>query len=435
MTMSSQKPQRRIAITGIGVFSPIGIGREEFWENLSAGRSGIAPTIHYHCTATPGGIGGEVKAFTEESAKKDSLKSQRKSIKVMSRETQLGTAAAVQALEDSGLNLDQVDHERLGVEYGANLMFFSPDSMTDSCGACTAPSGEFEFQKWGSAGLGAMEPLWMLKYLPNMPACHIAIFTDARGPNNSVTLDEASPGVALTEALNIMERGAADIMLTGGTGTRIHSVRAIHARLIDDLGYDELDPSASSKPFDENRNGQVVSEGAACLVLEEESHAKARGATIWGYLLGGASSCVANPQGEPDFKQAVLNAARGALRRAGLTIADIGHINAHGIATLEGDKAEAEALRELMNSNDIPVTALKGYTGNAGAASGYLEIIASLLSLQHGTIPRTLNCAHPDPGLGLHVVNTSGVVPRNKRFLKVNFTRAGQASAVVIEGA
>lgn len=427
--------KRKIAITGVGVFSPIGIGREEFLNNLRAGKSGIAPMEYYHCTATPGGIGGEVKGFNEDSAKKTYLKAVRKSIKVMSRETQLGTAVALQALEDAGLDVEAVSRERIGVEYGANLMFFSPDSMADAARACQDEKGEFTFSEWGTTGLGAMEPLWMLRYLPNMPACHIAIITDSRGPNNSVTLDEASPGVALTEALNIMERDAADIMIVGGTGTRIHPVRAIHARLCDPLGFDEASPDKSSKPFDQNRNGQVPSEGSGCFILEEEQHAKNRGAKIYGYLISGSSSCVASPEGVSDIRQAVLNAAHSALRRAGLTIADIGHINAHGVATMKEDQAEAAALRELIGTHQIPVTALKGHFGNAGAATGFLEMAASLLMLNEGVIPPVLNCDHPDPELGLPLVREKPAATTNKRFLNINFTRPGQASAVIIEAA
>lgn len=433
--MTSSEQKRNIAITGLGIFSPIGIGKESFWENLRTGKSGIETTRHYNCSATPGGIGGEVKEFNEEAAKKDYLKSQRKSIKVMSRETQLGTAAALQALADSGLDLGAIDHQRIGVLYGANLMFFPPDTMADPAAACKDESGTFQFQDWGTKGLGKMEPLWMLKYLPNMPACHIAIFNDARGPNNSVTLDEASPGVALTEALNIMQRGAADMMLVGGTGTRIHPVRAIHARLLDPLGYDETDPASSCKPFDSRRNGQVVSEGAVCLLLEEEEHAKKRGATIYGYLLGGGSSCVASPTGVADVTKAVLNASRSALRRADMTASELGHINAHGIATVEGDRDEAAALRELLGDSAVPVTALKGQIGNAGASSGFIELAGSLLSLKNdNTIPCIQNCEKPDETLGLNFVSGQPQTPKNKVFLNVNYTRTGQASAVVIAG-
>jgi len=425
--------KRKIAITGIGVFSPIGIGREEFSDNLRSERSGIAPMQYYHCTATPGGIGGEVKGFNEDSAKKTYLKSVRKSIKVMSRETQLGTAVALQALEDARLNPEQVSRERIGVEYGANLMFFTPDSMADAAKACKNEQGQFTFSEWGTTGLRAMEPLWMLRYLPNMPACHIAIITDSRGPNNSVTLDEASPGVALTEALNILERNAADVMIVGGTGTRIHPVRAIHARLCDPLGYDEANPERSSKPFDQNRQGQVASEGAGCFILEEEQHAKNRNATIYGYLLSGSSSCVASPDGTANIQKSIINAVNSALRRAKLTMDDIGHINAHGVATQKEDQTEAGALRELIGDRQIPVTALKGLFGNAGAATGFFEIMGSLLSLSQGVVPPVANCKDPDPELGLPLVLGKPLPATNKKFLNINFARPGQASAVIIE--
>ncbi len=432
--MSSQQ-KRRIVVTGFGMFSPIGIGRAEFQASLNSGSSGIRRTEYYRNSVTPGGVGGEVPGFSEESAKKQYLKSQRKSLKVMCREIQLGTAAALQAIEDAGLDLDSLDHSRFGIEYGANLMFFSPETMADACRAACNSAGDFVFDQWGGPGIASMEPLWMLKFLPNMPACHIAIFTDSRGPNNSVTLDEASPGVALTEALNIMERGAADVMLVGGTGTRLHPVRAVHARLFDQLGYEESNPAASCKPFDERRNGQVVAEGSACLVLEEESHAKARGAKILGTLLSGASSCVNNVRTGADIAQAVANASRAALRRAGMSPQDLGHINAHGLGGVDEDRAEAAGLRQLLGeSTQVPVTGLKGFFGNAGAATGFFEAVASLLAVGQGRIPQTLNCGNPDPSLGLDIVRGDARPTANKRFLNVNFTRIGQASATVFEG-
>ncbi|MCA8997187.1 MAG: beta-ketoacyl-[acyl-carrier-protein] synthase family protein [Planctomycetaceae bacterium] len=433
--MSEQQSQRRIVITGIGIFSPIGIGVDEFRKNLLGGMSGVRPTQYYHNTATPGGIGGEVLGFDEKSVKKEYLsgKDQRKSLKMMCREIQLGAAAALQALTDSGIDLEAINHARLGVEYGANLMFFDPEGMMDACRAASTDSGDFAFEKWGGDGLSKMEPLWMLKYLPNMPACHIAIFTDSRGPNNSVTLDEASPGVVMTEALNILERGAADMMLVGGTGTRLHPVRAIHAKLFDPLGYDEAHPEASCRPFDVHRTGQVVGEGAACLMLEEEEHAKARGARIYGRFLSGGSSCVLNEEQQPDQKQAILNAVGSALRRAGMTTAELGHINAHGLGTEKADRLEAAAYRELLGEKGVPVTGLKGHFGNAGAATGFFELIGSLLSLKEGQIPKTLNCEEVESDLGIDVVTGVARAAGNQRFLNVNFTRLGQASAVIVE--
>jgi 3-oxoacyl-[acyl-carrier-protein] synthase II len=203
--------------------------------------------------------------------------------------------------------------------------------------------------------------------------------------------------------------------------------------LNDELGFDPENPAASCKPFDEKRNGQVVSEASACLVLEDEKHALARGAKIYGYLLGGGSSCVAGKDGRADIGRAIQNAAQSALRRAGLRIEEIGHINAHGLGTTEEDREEAKGLREMIGTAAIPVTALKGYFGNGGAATGLVEIVASLLSLHHGKIPMSLNCSNPEQGLGIDLVTGAPRATSNKYFLKVNYTRAGQASAVVVE--
>jgi len=427
----SSESKRSIVVTGFGVFSPIGIGADECWDSLEAKKSGVSTVEHNIDSATIHGVAGEVTAFTEKTAKKQYLKGkdQRKSINKMCRDIQMGAAAAMMGIEHANLNLDEIDHTRMGIEFGANLMFFRPDKLVDQCKACVDEAGDFQFDRWGSNGLTLMEPLWMLKYLPNMPACHIGIFTDSRGPNNSVTLDEASAGAALTEGLNIMERGAADIMLVGGTGTRFHPLKAVHSQLWDQLAFDEANPGASCKPFDTNRSGQVVGEGAACFVLEEESHARARGANIVARLTSGSSSCVASLDKGPDTKQAVINAARAALTRAGLSPSDIGHVNAHGLGSVEDDAAEAAGLREVFG-DAVPVTGLKGYFGNSGAGTGFLESVGSILGLQHGIIPGTLNCDSPDSSLGIDIV-TEARSTENKSFLNINFTRLGQSSASI----
>ena len=435
--MSSNNSKRRIVITGIGVISPVGIGHEQFWESIQARKSGIGPIEADERFVAYQGIGGEIAEFNEKSLKKQYFteKDQKKSIKVMCREVQMGAAAALIALRDSAIDMDAIDHARIGVEYGANLMFYPPITLAEACKSCVDESGEFDDKQWGGAGLDAMEPLWMLKYLPNMPACHIGIFTDSRGPNNSVTVDDASPGVAITEALNILERGAADVMIVGGTGTRLHSMKTLHTRLWDQLGYDESDPSASCKPFDKNRNGQVVAEAAASLILEEEEHAKARGAKIFGRLLSGASSCVARPDGTADIQQAVQNALSAALRRADVSAEDLGHVNAHGLGTVKDDCAEAAGLVSLLNGANVPVMSLKGALGNAGAANGFLELTASMLSLSEGIIPTTINCSSPDESLGIEIVSGEHRPTTNKLFANYNFTAQGQASAVIIEAA
>jgi len=429
-----------IVITGAGVVSPIGIGVDAFWENLSAGRSGISTIEIMADCGAPRNVGGEVKEFTDKTAKKTYLKPQRKSIKVMCREIQLGVASAALAIENSQLAVEEMDHERIGVDFGANLMLSPPETLKDACWACVE-NGEaersFTYGDWGTTGLATMEPLWLLKYLPNMPGCHIGIACDARGPNNSITLDEASGNLALQEATRNIQRGRADVMIAGTTGTRLHPVKSMHAIMWDELANSNDPPESWSRPFDRNRSGQVLAEGACSFILESASHAKQREANILGTILGGGSSCVLDKQGKPHLRQALVNAMRAALRDAGMTASDIGHINAHGLSTGPIDNAEARAIQEVFGSaaGEVPVTALKSYLGNSGSGCGTLEMAGSLLALQHGIIPPTLNYQTPDPECGLNVVHGEPLATTNKVFIKLNVTRIGQASAIIVRAA
>ncbi|HLQ46785.1 MAG TPA: beta-ketoacyl synthase N-terminal-like domain-containing protein, partial [Planctomycetaceae bacterium] len=240
---------KRVVITGLGIVSPLGIGLESFEAALTAGRSGIAPISLLSYSAIPGSVGGEVKELTDETAKAKWLKSQRRNLKVMSRDIQLGVSSAILALEQAGLNTEQLDHERVGVEFGSNQMFSPPENLSDGAFASADEQLTFHHEQWGPTGLGKMEPLWLLKYLPNMPACHISILADARGPSNSLTLNEASGNQSIGEALQIMRRGQADVMITGATGTRTAAVKAIHAALQVALArFDGEPPETWSRP-------------------------------------------------------------------------------------------------------------------------------------------------------------------------------------------
>jgi 3-oxoacyl-[acyl-carrier-protein] synthase II len=434
--MSSAPSARRVVITGLGLLAPEGSGREQVLEHIHQGRSGIVRTSRYVATATPGHLGGEVADFTDESAKKVYLKEHRKHLKVMGRDVQIGVAAALLAVADAGLDKVEHDAERIGVEFGANSMYSFPEHLYPAASTCVEPPGDtrFRFEMWGTNGLAAMEPLWMLKHLPNMPACHVGIFTNSRGPNNSITNDEVSSNLALGEAAAIIRRGHADVMITGSTGVRAHPLKEVHAMMWDEIGYDPEHPSKSVKPFDVRRNGNAIAEAAACLTLEDEEFARKRNAKIWGALLGSGSSCVADPTGKPDIRRAVANAMRSALRSAGLQPKDVGHVNAHGLASKELDPQEALAIHDVFGElgSKVPVVGLKGYHGNPGAAGGMLELAMSLMSLQEGLIPYTLNCEQPDPALKLNVVTGEPRATGNKVVLNVSYTLIGQASAVVV---
>lgn len=428
--------KKRVVITGAGIVSPIGIGRDEFWDGIAAGKSGVSKIDLLSGSALPGHVAGECKEFTDSSAKKQYLTAQRKSIKVMCREIQLGVASAHLALANSELDIAAIDHERLGVDFGANQMFSTPDVLSEGVFRCDEDR-KFNFDRWGDEGLAGMEPLWLLKYLPNMPACHIGIHADARGPNNSLTLAEASGNSAMGEAFGIISTGRADMMLAGSTGSRIQPTKCLHAALWDEMAsYEDADPATWSRPFDASRRGQVAGEGACTFVFEEEEHAKARGASIFGEVLSQASCCAINVDGTPRIKDALVGAISKALQRAGVSPSDIGHINAHGLGGTQADIDEALAIHEVFGAaaSTVPVTAFKSAIGNSGAACGTLELAASLIGLQHGVIPATLNYSTPDENCKLNIVHGEPLKTDNKLFLTVNVTAFGQAAALVACG-
>ena len=438
----------RVVITGAGILSPIGIGIDEFWSAISELRSGLSEVSRLAATALPGNVAGELKELTDKSARKYLTKPQKKSKKVMCREILLGVISANLCIDQSGLDVetpDAIDHERLGIAFGANQMFSPPEVLgegvyakddDENLAVCT-DDGRFLFDQWGEYGLRRMDPLWLLKYLPNMPACHIGIRAEARGPNNSLTLAEASGNSALGEAFRIIARGRADMMLCGSTGSRIHAVKCLHAALSEQLAEYDDDPATWCRPFDSTRKGQVVGEGACTFLFEEETHARSRGADILGTVLGAGSSCVLGMDGVPDHRRALSNAMNSALRDADISPSEIGHINAHGLGEQQTDLAEAHAIRDVFGAaaDTVAVTAAKSYLGNSGAACGTLELAASLCGLKQGVVPATISCHSPDEACGLNIVRGEALPIQNKTVLNVNVTANGQAAALVVCGA
>jgi len=437
--MSPSPPNhRRVAITGLGVVSPLGNSPSALWEALSAGRSGVAALKNFPPLEGQVEFGGEASDFTGAiddfgPLPKPVKKSIRKALKVMCRETMMGVAVAQQAYHDSGLADAAADPERSGVVFGSDYMLSPPEDLNDGMIECGIAQGALQYSRWGQDGLREMSPLWMLKYLPNMPASHIAIFNDLRGPNNSLTLREIAGLMAIREAVHTIQRGQADRMLAGATGTRLHPFKTVHALQQVCLAQADLDPETASRPFDKNRTGMVVGEGAAALMLEELGSAQARGATIYGEVLGSGSSMVANGELQGRCDRALANAATTALRESGLTGDRLGHVNAHGLATVEADAAEAVAIGEVLGDSNrrVPVVAAKSYFGHLGAASSVVELIASLGSLGEQQLFRTLNYQTPDPQCPVAVTTDHGQ-PSGENFLKLSVTPQGQAAALVV---
>ncbi len=438
--------ESRVVITGIGLLSPLGIGTDAFWQKLSAGESGIGPVKWLSHSAAPQNMGGEVWDYDLKAARKTYLSLQKRTVRLMCREIQLGVASANMAVEQANLDPKSLKKDRFGVEFGANLMLSPPDVLKDGCWKCIDPEDptrEFHHERWGANGanenqpngMEALEPLWLLKYLPNMPACHISIGLDARGPSNSMTMDDASGNLVLAEAFRIISRGRADVMVAGTTGTRLHPVKSMHARMWDEIAESDQPAETWCKPFDRNRNGQVVAEAACSFIVEKHLHAQERGANILAEVLGAGSSCVADKHGTPNYQKALALAAKQALNDAGLEPKDIGHINAHGLGSRTCDAAEAAAILEVFGDShpDVPVTGLKSYFGNSGSGNGLLELAGSILALQAGVIPPTRNYAAPDPDCPIQVVSEAPKPTQNRVVLNLNITSIGQASAAIVQ--
>lgn len=426
--MKAGKNAPRVVVTGVGVISPVGIGTDRFWENLVAGRSGIGPLRSLPAAALPSKLAAEIPDF-------DPLKFlyQKKFLKVMSRDVQLGVSAATMAMKHAGLTPGAVDPERLGVEFGAGHISFTPDELAEAARDCQSTSPEDAYTRWGEGSLGKIAPLWLLRQLPNMPACHVAIEHDARGPNNTITSAEASPLLALQEGLRCIKRGVADAMIVGACSSNVHPVDFARLSLFDDLSR-QNDPDRACRPFDRDRDGTVLGEGAAVFVIERYGHAVARGADILCEVLSVGAGCDGTGYENGFGGRGLVRAMDSAVRTAGIAPGEIGHINAHGKSTKRDDWVESKAYHSALGTNAerIPVTALKSYFGNFDAGTGAVELAASILALRHGELPMTLNYENPDPHCRLNVVRDEPMRLNSSIAMSVNRTSVGQSVAALL---
>ncbi len=415
--------EREVVITGVGIVSPIGVGREAVWSAIQSHQSGVRPIAQLEAAKWLAPFGGEVVGFDPKE-----LIQPRKSIKVMSRDVQLASAAAELAWQDSCLSQATIDPERLGIVGGAGIMYCDLEELRGPF-AEWIKAEDFDIHRWSREAMGELYPLWMLKYLPNMPACHIGIRYDARGPNNTIAQGDVSSLLAIGEAAEVIRRGHADVMIVGGTGSRLNMTEVMWhggARL---ARGDQRPPSEMCRPFDAERSGLVYGEGAAQIVVETREHAERRGARIMARVAGAASRFEPAAENQKPTGAAITRTIRAALAAASLEPSDIGHVNAHGNSTREDDAIEAAAIRATLGN--VPVTAPKSYFGNLGPGSGMVELTVSLLAMTEGVVPPTLNYKTPDPECPVNVVTETQAAKR-PAFIKLNHNVTGQAAAVVI---
>jgi 3-oxoacyl-[acyl-carrier-protein] synthase II len=412
-----------VVVTGVGIVSPIGIGREAFWEALLAGHCGIGPVRRTNLSGMPQQLAGEVCNFEAKA-----FVANRKSLKVMSRDAQLGVAASTLACRDAGIG-GQVDPERFGVVLGADAICSPIEESVTTYNVCLS-NGRFDFQLWGTKGMAASFPLGFLRVLPNMIASHVSIAQDARGPNNTIHEGEISSLLAVTEAASVIQRGMADVMLAGGASSQMHPLDFVRRIILGNLSPRYEDPASVVRPFDAHRDGCVWSEGAAVLVLESREHAQSRGAKVLARLKGWGTAFEAlNSRGELSGS-GLRRAIATALERAAVKPDALGHVNAHGLSTVRDDALEAAVLRDLLPQT--PVTALKGHLGNPGAAGAAMELAASVLALREARVPAVRNYEHPDPACPLRIIREQPLVVSLADALCLTWMPFGQAAAVVV---
>jgi 3-oxoacyl-[acyl-carrier-protein] synthase II len=431
------RSDRRVVITGLGLITPLGDSPDRVWANLLEGRSAISRLEAFRVMGLPNDVGAEIRDF--DFLKKYALPKYRnvlkKTRKYMARDIQLAVAAAQLGVCDSGLVDGGVDPTRIGIEMGAGLISSELDELAPAIAHAYGSDSSFDFGTWGRESIGLIEPIWLLKYLPNMLACHISILIDCQGPSNTITEADASSNLAIAEAARVIARGQADVMIAGGADSKIHPLSVVRMALAENMSRWKGEPGQACRPFDRRRDGWVPGEGAGIVILEERTHALKRGAKVYGEVLGGGSGCDAMPGGGLDPEGSGTEVAiTAALAEAGLEPAQIGHVSAHGSATKVSDAAEARAIERIFGPRGVPVTALKGYMGNTVSGAGGVELIASLIGANREYIPAILNCDQPECGADIDLVLKSARPSRNPTFVTTNLTPIGQAAALVVRG-
>jgi 3-oxoacyl-[acyl-carrier-protein] synthase II len=415
---------RRVVLTGLGVVSPIGLGREAFAASLRAGQGGIRALQHIDTAGLPVRIGATIDAFEPRDYidKKD-----RKQLKMMVRTIQLAVAGARLALRDAALNPGAYDPNRLGIVLGTGTI---PGELADLGPAAQASydiaNRRVDFERWGRDGLPAIPPTWMLNHVPNMPACHAAILNDARGPNNTITQSDVAGLLAIGEACRVLRGGRADLMLAGGADTRVNAMTLVRYYRFSQLSNRNDEPSRACRPFDAERDGQVLGEGAGVVLLETLAHARARRAHIDAEVLGFACGFDRGRTGD-----GLARVIRAAMVAARAHARDLDHVNAHAPGTRDDDAWEAHGIRATLGDRPVPVVALKSYFGSLGPGAGVLELAGSVVALAEGTLPATLNHERTDAACPVDVVRTARPIER-PCFLKIACTERGQCAAVVL---
>jgi len=407
--------RKRVVITGMGALTPLGNSVEEFWTGLISGKSGIGPITLCDSSNYPCHIAGEVRGFDPNEYINP------KEARRMARFSHLGIAAAHMAMQNAGLDTKDIDDERLGVVIGNGI-----GSLTITQEAC-----EDMLYK----GSMKINPFFIPMILPNMASANIARVFDAKGHNNTINTACAASTQAIGEAAEAIRRGAADIIISGGSEASVSELGLSGFCILKALSTRNEEPNRASRPFDKDRDGFVPSEGAGILILESLEHALARGANILAEIIGYAASSDAFHPVQPDENGAGASRAMSwTLRNAGVNPNEVDYINAHGTSTPLNDEIETMAIKKVFGEHayKIPISSTKSMIGHALGASGAMEAIACVKTIQENIIHPTANLENQDPKCDLDYVP---LLPRQrdvKMVMSNSFGFGGQNACILL---
>jgi 3-oxoacyl-[acyl-carrier-protein] synthase II len=421
--------RRRVVVTGVGCINPLGHDVETVWSALKEGQSGVGYTTIFDASRFPTRISAEVKNW-DVSASVDRPELWRD----RGRHSRFAAGAARQAVDSSGILESGLAPTDIGVYLGCGEGNQDFNSFTQMMTA--ALDGErLDLARFTQAGLQILDPMTELEQEPNMPAGHIASMFNVQGPNLNCLTACAASSQAIGEATEIVRRGDAVAMISGGAHSMIHPFGVTGFSLLTALSTRNDEPTKASRPFDRMRDGFVLGEGAAMIVLEELEHAKARRAHIYGEILGYGSTADAyritdiHPQG-----RGAIACMQMAIRDAGLQPADIHYVNAHGTSTSVNDRVETVACRVVFGdaAMKVPVSSTKSMMGHLIAAAGVTELIVCLMAIRDGVLPPTINYEYPDPECDLDYIPNQAREARCDHALNNSFGFGGQNISLVV---
>ena len=379
--------KRRVVVTGIGLVTPLGIGKDTTWKNILDGKSGIGPITRFDTTDYPVKIAAEVRDFQPEQYL------EAKEVKHIDLFVQYGLVAAMMAMEDSGLQMPEDRLHRAGVITG--------------CGMGGLPTIEKYHKVSLERGPKKITPFFIPMVIPNMPSGHISMRFGFTGPNTTLTTACAAGTHAVGEAYRHIVYGTTDVIITGGTEAVICQLGVGGFSAMKALSTRNDDPQRASRPFDRDRDGFIMSEGSGMLIVEELEHAKARGARIYAEIIGyGLSSDAYHIAAPPEDGSGGARAMRCALQDAGLNPEDVDYVNAHGTSTPLNDRCETLAIKSVFGSSAarLAISSTKSMTGHMLGAAGGIESAFTALAIHSQTAPPTINLDTPDPDCDLDYV-------------------------------